>query len=480
MSIISKYKLKADEWFHYGQWEQPPLSASFWVYWHNRDIVEKIGIKNLDGRIIMVNGHTIVYKKDLEILRTYLKKACEDNDEFFFKRLNRISLRILKEHLGLVSSLGGCKEISIELFDRFIASSKRVTVLWWINVPFSDYIGEILVDKADGLGISATGVVRSIPSREALMIKQHYGALKIKRILEEKGLLEKLKDSIESILVGLKKDKALLQRIQNHVKEYEWVGTHHFWGEPLSVEKFLKSLVNLKETDQKKKIKDLPRELEFLARVAGDIGFLRQYSAEIFDLVAFKARGFLEEIAKKLKLNYEELLLLTPTEISIYLKKRIQPIKNNLAKRNKGFCVLIKSGKEIVVDGPREVAGFIKELVPQRDLSAKQLKGVVASEGYAKGIVKVFLVPEELTKMKQGDILVTTMTTPDFVPLMQRAAAIITDIGGLLSHAAIISREMKKPCIIGTDVSTKVLRDGDLVEVDANKGVVKILKRVKR
>ena len=77
--------------------------------------------------------------------------------------------------------------------------------------------------------------------------------------------------------------------------------------------------------------------------------------------------------------------------------------------------------------------------------------------------------------MKNGDILVSPMTTPNFVPAMKLAAAIVTDEGGVMCHAAIVAREMKKPCIIGTKIATKVLKDGDIVEVDADKGVVKIL-----
>ena len=69
------------------------------------------------------------------------------------------------------------------------------------------------------------------------------------------------------------------------------------------------------------------------------------------------------------------------------------------------------------------------------------------------------------------------MTTVDFVPLMQKACAIVTDEGGILCHAAIVSREMRKPCVIGTKVATKSLKDGDLVEVDAGKGVVNVLDR---
>ena len=68
------------------------------------------------------------------------------------------------------------------------------------------------------------------------------------------------------------------------------------------------------------------------------------------------------------------------------------------------------------------------------------------------------------------------MTTPDMVPIMKKAAAFVTDEGGITCHAAIVSREMKKPCIIGTKIATKILHDGQLVEVDANRGIVKIIK----
>ena len=76
---------------------------------------------------------------------------------------------------------------------------------------------------------------------------------------------------------------------------------------------------------------------------------------------------------------------------------------------------------------------------------------------------------------QDGDILVTGMTRPEFVPLMKKASAIITDEGGLTCHAAIISRELNIPCIIGTKIATQVLQDGDMVEVDADKGIIRIL-----
>ncbi|OGI35302.1 MAG: hypothetical protein A2407_02495 [Candidatus Moranbacteria bacterium RIFOXYC1_FULL_44_8] len=79
--------------------------------------------------------------------------------------------------------------------------------------------------------------------------------------------------------------------------------------------------------------------------------------------------------------------------------------------------------------------------------------------------------------MKKGDILVTTMTTPDYIVALRKASAVVTDEGGMTCHAAIVSRELKIPGIVATKIATKVLHDGDLVEVRANHGVVKILKR---
>ncbi|MCX6744468.1 MAG: PEP-utilizing enzyme [Candidatus Parcubacteria bacterium] len=104
------------------------------------------------------------------------------------------------------------------------------------------------------------------------------------------------------------------------------------------------------------------------------------------------------------------------------------------------------------------------------------IKGQIAFKGKARGIVHIILNKEELKNFKDGEILVTEMTSPEFVPAMKKSAAIVTNEGGITCHAAIISRELGKPCIIGTKVATKVLKDGDTVEVDADKGVVKILR----
>jgi len=100
------------------------------------------------------------------------------------------------------------------------------------------------------------------------------------------------------------------------------------------------------------------------------------------------------------------------------------------------------------------------------------VKGLGASPGIGIGKVKIVLSQDEIAKVEEGDVLVTTMTTPDMVPAMKKAAAIVTDEGGLTCHAAIVSRELGVPAVVGTEKATKVLKDGMIVTVDGEKGVV--------
>ena len=118
------------------------------------------------------------------------------------------------------------------------------------------------------------------------------------------------------------------------------------------------------------------------------------------------------------------------------------------------------------------------ELRKEAKLKAlRELHGQTAFPGKVVGTVKVIRGMDDVRNFANGIILVASSTAPMHVPAMEKALAIVTDEGGLLSHAAFVSREFKKPCVVGTKHATKILKDGDLVEVNAGKGVVKILKR---
>jgi pyruvate,water dikinase len=116
----------------------------------------------------------------------------------------------------------------------------------------------------------------------------------------------------------------------------------------------------------------------------------------------------------------------------------------------------------------KEVKAAEKEIDQKKEI----LSGSPASPGIGWGAVVIIRSKKELNKVKQGDVLVTAMTTPDFVPAMKKVSAIVTDKGGLTSHAAIVSRELGVPCVVGTEKATQVLKEKEVVTVDGAAGKI--------
>lgn len=185
-------------------------------------------------------------------------------------------------------------------------------------------------------------------------------------------------------------------------------------------------------------------------------------------------------IGRQKKFNGDLLRFLTYTEMTKYLKNRldIQSKLKTLEKRRDLYLYIYveKENKEGVIVGKKLISKVYRDFYDIRDKSIDTIKGHIAYKGLAQGRVYNLVSPDK-NKPNKDFILVTGMTHPKDIMLIKKSKAIITDQGGILSHAAIVSRELKKPCIIGTKIATKVLRDGQLVEVDANKGVVRILRK---
>jgi pyruvate, water dikinase len=132
-----------------------------------------------------------------------------------------------------------------------------------------------------------------------------------------------------------------------------------------------------------------------------------------------------------------------------------------------------KEGGQILIVQTRPVT-TIKEMaaVTQQITAPVLLSGAPASPGIASGPVKIVRDPSQIDKVLPGDVLVAEMTTPDFVPAMKRAVAIVTDRGGRTAHAAIVSRELGIPCIVGSEKATTILKDGQVITVDGSQGKV--------
>lgn len=163
---------------------------------------------------------------------------------------------------------------------------------------------------------------------------------------------------------------------------------------------------------------------------------------------------------------------LLASEFRHALKIGTVPQRSELELRLVGVGLIATKSEQRLVIGA-ELKQLEAVLEPPTDTNL--LKGNSAFPGKVRGTVRIVLDPSLQSGFNRGEILVTGMTRPDFLPLMQRAVAVITDAGGVLSHAAITARELKLPTIVGVRVATKVLKDGDLVEVDATNGIVRKL-----
>ncbi|MFA4937266.1 MAG: PEP-utilizing enzyme [Patescibacteria group bacterium] len=120
---------------------------------------------------------------------------------------------------------------------------------------------------------------------------------------------------------------------------------------------------------------------------------------------------------------------------------------------------------------------FFKKFIQSEKILSDNIRGLSVYPGYYQGRICLISSLYDFKKIRKNSVLVTSMTRPQFNKYISRAGAIICDEGGMLSHAAILAREAKIPTIVGTKVATKVFSNGDLVEVDANRGLIKILKR---
>lgn len=155
------------------------------------------------------------------------------------------------------------------------------------------------------------------------------------------------------------------------------------------------------------------------------------------------------------------------------------PPKEELEERKRGWYMTNNEFGDLQqLPSVLEKMNWTLELPPTEGVT--EIKGTTAYSGVVSGVARVVTNKKELETIQEGDILVAAMTTPEFLPYMHKAAAFVTDEGGVTCHAAIVAREMKKPCVIGTRFATTILKTGDRIEVDAERGIVKILKQNKK
>jgi phosphoenolpyruvate synthase/pyruvate phosphate dikinase len=291
--------------------------------------------------------------------------------------------------------------------------------------------------------------------------------------------------------------------LNQHISEYSWL-KGPVLIEDIKFEKieYLDRIKNLLSKDLEEEIthvlnvrkKDQAKYTEFikkyqisgrlllLANAVRDFIFLRTYTTEISDHFFYTARHtILKKASERLKLNLDEIVMLSSGEIIKALNNKLTNFKQLIKERQKGYAIIWVKGNIYNIFGEEAInlqTIFSKKFkeTTSRNKEDIVIKGNTASLGKVTGKVKILDNYNDVNKVNAGDIIVATMTTPDYVIAMEKAIAFITDEGGITCHAAIVAREFGIPCIVGTINATKLLRDGDIVEVNANEGYVKLLK----
>jgi len=286
-------------------------------------------------------------------------------------------------------------------------------------------------------------------------------------------------------------------KLLNHAKKYPWIVMSHynindvvetltqrynfdkehpqaynFADEKRKVKKRQDLL--LKGKKDKKKLSDLLQKLAiYRMKIKSCWGGLDFYRIKLINEISRRSKESVSDISK------------------YYLIKDIEDLLNGISlsstekqKRKKCFIGLWKNGKALYLSGEKAEKLAKKELKELYSIKkTNQIKGAIANPGKTQGIARILPAnnvekTRELRKnFEKGQILFTGMTQPNVMDIASKSGAIVTDEGGMLSHAAVISREFKIPCIVGTHFGTQIFKDGNLVEVDANRGIVRILKK---
>jgi phosphohistidine swiveling domain-containing protein len=202
--------------------------------------------------------------------------------------------------------------------------------------------------------------------------------------------------------------------------------------------------------------------------------FYRTFRTERSYESLFYLERFLARIELSLKLEEHELSYYNKEEIVVFLQigKRINP--KLLAERKLEFAMSLHDGILDMMEGI-EAKRWIEVNSEKIDTGMHQVKGLAAYRGKVTGKARIVMNVKDQNNVMEGDILIVPMTTPDFMPSLLKAAAFVTDEGGVICHAAIVAREFKKPCVIGTKKATTVFRNGDVVEVDGFSGIVRLI-----
>ncbi|MBI5051491.1 hypothetical protein HZC08_01905, partial [Candidatus Micrarchaeota archaeon] len=299
------------------------------------------------------------------------------------------------------------------------------------------------------------------------------------------------------IAIEVKKGAGKVKLLEGHAKKWFWLHNNYSKSEMLGAEKFegdwntifsnypdpekylgeLESSGRAMAREKEQMIQEMSfnKEQRRLIEVLDIHAWYQDYRKEWTMVMLHYLDLILNEIAKRKSMGLGDLRWLLADEI---LNAFDGADYSDLIEKRKKHSFFVWE-KEQFGEFAGEAAKEKERSILRKVKNAKEIveiPGNIANRGLVRGIARVTMSPDEAKHLKKGEILVTSMTSPDFISAIKKAAAIVTNEGGILCHAAIVSREFGIPCIVGTGIATKTIKDGEFIEVDGNHGFVRILK----
>lgn len=331
-------------------------------------------------------------------------------------------------------------------------------------------------------------LINDFYSKEAqTIIEQHYDnsdvPSRIKELLtpDEKAAVIHLQEYTKKWNSLTKKEK------EKVYEEFCWIPCLDLHFPPWTKEQFFSQMENdasniepEESTDKETRVKDYPftETEQYIINTSRRLAYLKDLKDDFRRSGCYYARPLFAEISRRINTKGYDVSYLLEEEVVDALHHKISTgtLEKVIKERKQGFVIFFDAQHKIQCLTEQDADNFVEALqLPSATQTKNEVKGIGASKGVKQGRVTIVKTAADLTKVKKGDVFVALTTHPDYVPFMRKACAIVTDEGGITSHAAIVSRELGIPCIVGTENATKFLKDGDLVEVDATSGRVTIL-----
>ncbi|MFH1308248.1 MAG: PEP-utilizing enzyme [archaeon] len=473
---------------------KPCLSHS--IFYTEKDYMKQI--LSIQESLESCKAQIKAVKEDPEKIEIFLKEYEEiyEKTEKFLKRLEFIKIDSLSN------------EALVEEFNKF---NKVLGKFWEVGLvvePYNHYLDDYYMPKitkliGDEKKAKESFATLTLPFELSFVARERRDFLRL--ILKyfqsprQRNLIKNL--PYADYLAELKMNyPEIFRAIQEHQQNYYWVQNSYGQWTILSIIEFTEFIKGaLKEftlTDLKKELNELedteaikekrnniikqfkiPSEIDQELQHIQNVTWIKDERKKIVLMMLHHMFRFFEEFGKRTGLEPKLTSYAKISELPDLLEKNLDI--NILNERREGIFIVSQNKNKISFFTGNDVIPIKNILLKENSHSeTENFQGIIACRGenpIILGKAKVILNPYKET-ISEDEILITPMTRPDFVQLMRKARAVITDIGGITSHAAIVSREMNKPCIIGTKIATKVLKNGDELELRMNHGTVRKIK----